>query len=65
VLRATAPLAVARLGDLILDRHIGKWTTARGDRAFAWLQRAHWALLAVSVITICCAVAGSHGWSVF
>jgi hypothetical protein len=29
------------------------------------LNRAHWVLLALSLVTICGAVAGSHGWSVF
>ena len=33
--------------------------------AFAWLHRAHWVLLALSVVTILGAVAGSQGWSIF
>lgn len=49
----------------ILDRRLHRWTTTRPDRFFAWLQRAHWVLLALSLVTICGAVAGSHGWSVF
>ena len=48
-----------------LDRHIRRWASARPDRTFAWLQIAHWALLAVSLVTVCGAVAGSHGWSAF
>ena len=32
---------------------------------FAWMQRAHWVLLVLSVITVVGAVAGSHGWTIF
>ncbi len=49
----------------VLDRRIRSWATARPERTFAWLEIAHWALLAVSLVTICGAVAGSHGWSGF
>jgi hypothetical protein len=49
----------------VLDRRIRRWASARPERTFAWLQIAHWALLAVSLVTICGAVAGSHGWSPF
>lgn len=48
---------------LILDR----WLEARARRApestFALLQRLHWVLLALSLVTIVGAVAGSHGLS--
>ena len=50
---------------LILHRHFIRWATARPQVAFAWLHRAHWVLLVLSVITILGAVAGSQGWSVF
>jgi uncharacterized membrane protein len=50
---------------LILHRHLRRWTAARPEVAFAWLHRAHRALLAVSVVTILGAVAGSQGWSIF
>ena len=33
------------------------------DGTFSIIARMHWVLLAVSVITIAGAVAGSHGWS--
>jgi hypothetical protein len=49
----------------ILNRHFGRWATARPQIAFAWLHRAHWALLLLSLVTIVGAVAGSQGWSVF
>ncbi len=49
----------------ILDRHFRHWATARPDVAFAWLHRAHWLLLALSVVTILGAVTGSQGWSIF
>jgi uncharacterized membrane protein len=49
----------------ILHRHFRHWATARPKVAFAWLHRAHWLLLALSVVTILGAVAGSQGWSIF
>src|SRR5665213_1836296 len=49
----------------ILRRHFHRWATARPEIAFAWLHRAHWLLLALSVVTILGAVAGSQGWSIF
>jgi len=49
----------------ILNRRLHRWATVRPGAAFAWLQGAHWILLALSVVTILGAVAGSHGWSIF
>jgi uncharacterized membrane protein len=49
---------------LILHRYFKSWANARPDAAFAWLQRAHWVFLVLSLITIFGAVAGSHGWSI-
>lgn len=50
---------------LVLDR----WFKARARRApestFARLQRFHWVLLMLSLITIFGAVAGSHGLALF
>lgn len=44
-----------------------RWFQARAQRdpdgTLAIIVRLHWLLLAVSVITIAGAVAGSHGWS--
>jgi uncharacterized membrane protein len=48
---------------------LGRWFAARARRApestFAWLQRLHWVLLVLSLVTIVGAVAGSHGLSLF
>jgi hypothetical protein len=49
----------------ILHRHFRKWATAHPEVAFSWLNRAHGVLLALSVVTILGAVAGSQGWSIF
>ena len=48
---------------LVLDRWFHERATAAPDDAFTWLQRAHWLLLAISLITILAAVAGSQGVS--
>lgn len=49
----------------ILDHRLRQWATTRPDRSFAWLQTAHWVLLALSLVTVGGAVAGSQGWSPF
>ena len=49
----------------VLHRHFDRWARARSKLAFAWLQRAHWLLVVLSLVTILGAVAGSHGWSPF
>jgi hypothetical protein len=49
----------------ILHRRLRLWATVRPAATFAWLHRAHWVLLILSVITIFGAVAGSQGWSIF
>ena len=49
----------------ILHRHLRRWASAKQDVTFAWLHRAHWVLVVLSVITILGAVAGSQGWSIF
>jgi uncharacterized membrane protein len=48
----------------VLHRRFRRWARAEPQRAFAWLQRAHWLLLGLSVVTILGAVAGSQGWSI-
>jgi uncharacterized membrane protein len=48
----------------LLHRRFHRWATAHPVVAFAWLHRAHRVLLALSMVTILGAVAGSHGWSV-
>jgi|SRR5579872_2443982 len=37
----------------------------RSGQALKWLQRGHWLLLALSVLTVFGAVAGSQGWAMF
>jgi uncharacterized membrane protein len=49
----------------ILHRHFNKLAVTRPDAALARLQRAHWVLLVLSVVTILAAVAGSQGLSMF
>jgi uncharacterized membrane protein len=43
-----------------------RWFRLRAERApeqtFALIQRLHWFLLAISLVAIAGAVAGSHGW---
>ena len=48
---------------LLLHRRFHARATAQPDAAFALLQRAHWLLLALSLITILGGVAGSQGLS--
>jgi uncharacterized membrane protein len=57
VLFVAEPLVVHRLFDRLAVTHPAE--------AFAWLHRAHWVLLVLSLVTIFGAVAGSHGWSIF
>jgi uncharacterized membrane protein len=57
----TAVLFVAE--PLVLHRWFLARATAAPDAAFAMLQRGHWLLLALSLITILGAVAGSQGLS--
>lgn len=49
----------------VLHRRLRVWATTHPRRTFAWLHRAHWILLGLSVLTILGAVAGSQGWSIF
>jgi uncharacterized membrane protein len=49
----------------IVARHFHTWATKAPREAFKWLHWGHVVLLALSLITILGAVAGSQGWSVF
>lgn len=49
----------------ILHRYFRRWAVEDPDAAFLRLQRVHWVLLILSLITIFGAVCGSQGWSVF
>ena len=46
---------------LFLHRQFERLAHADPDRAFTWLHRVHWVLLALSYFTIASAVAGIHG----
>jgi len=48
---------------LVSRRARGVPTSGRSANRLAWLQWAHWALLALSLVTVAGAVAGSQGWS--
>lgn len=50
---------------LIPRRRFERWATIRPDAAFGLVQRFHWLLLILSLVTIFGAVAGAHGWSIF
>jgi len=50
---------------LVLHRRFPGWAKAQPTIAFAWLQRGHWLLLTLSLVTVLGAVAGSQGWSMF
>ena len=49
----------------ILRRYLPRWAILRPEATLAWLHRVHWVLLALSVVTVLGAVAGSHGSSIF
>ena len=57
VLFAAEPFFVAR--------YFHKWAANSPRNAFKWLHWGHLVLLALSLITIFGAVAGSQGWSMF
>lgn len=58
-------LALFVIEPFVLHRRLHRLAAADPDRFFARLQRAHWVLLALSLVTIFGAVAGSQGWSIF
>lgn len=46
----------------ILHKLFKKYALKNPDKTYRFIQRAHWVLLIISLITIFGAVAGSHGW---
>ncbi len=50
------------LEPFILHRLFKKYATENPEKTFRIMQRMHWILLLLSLITIAGAVAGSHGW---
>jgi uncharacterized membrane protein len=49
----------------VVHRIFDRWAAEKPQIALAWLQRAHWGLLLLSLVTIAGAVVGSQGWSLF
>lgn len=49
----------------ILDRRVERWAVRRPAAIFTWLTSVHYLLLALSLVTIFGAVAGSRGWLIF
>ena len=49
----------------VLHRLFKKYAENNPEKTFGFVQRAHWVLLILSLITIFGAVAGSHGWFLF
>lgn len=50
---------------LVLPRYFRPWARRDPDRAFATLHHVHALLLALALVTVFGAVAGSHGWLLF
>ncbi len=50
------------LEPLLLRRLFLHHAAANPQRVFSWIQRMHWVLLLLSLLTVAGAVAGSHGW---
>lgn len=50
------------LEPLVLHRLFKKYAQKNPDKTFAFMHRAHWVLLLLSMITIIGSVAGVHGW---
>lgn len=50
---------------LALRRQRMRPNAGRPAAALNWLQRGHWLLLMLSIITVLGAVAGSQGWAIF
>lgn len=53
------------LEPLILHRRLAAWGRRDPGAALTALQRGHWILLILSLVTVFGAVAGSQGWSPF
>jgi hypothetical protein len=50
------------LEPLVLRRLFFRYGETHPERTFALIQRMHWVLLTLSLLTLAGAVAGSHGW---
>lgn len=47
---------------LFLHRWFGQGAARAPERTFRLIERMHWLLLALSLLTVAGAVSGSHGW---
>lgn len=50
------------LEPLVLHRHLRRLALRNPEAAFTMVQRLHWFLLVMSLLTIAGAVSGAHGW---
>ncbi len=50
------------LEPLVLRKLFLRKAVEQPERTFAFMQRMHWVLLILSMVTIAGSVAGSHGW---
>lgn len=50
------------LEPLVLDRWFRSRAAKHPEATFAWIERMHWILLTLSLVTVLGAVAGSHGF---
>lgn len=50
------------LEPFVLHKKFKKMALQNPEKTFSFMQRAHWVLLTISLITVLGAVAGSHGW---
>ncbi|MCP4289987.1 MAG: hypothetical protein GY792_37165 [Gammaproteobacteria bacterium] len=50
------------LEPLVLRKHFLRRAAIYPEQVFRWIQRMHWVLLLLSLVTVAGAVAGSHGW---
>ena len=62
VLWAIFMLMLFVLEPLWLHRWFERSAKRHPERTFALIQRLHWLLLVISLLTVAGAVAGSHGW---
>ena len=53
------------LEPLVLHKLYRKYTKENPDKTFEFINKFHWVLLLLSLITIAGVVAGSHGWLLF
>ena len=58
-------LVLLVLEPLVLHRRLHERAQRDPKGTLAFIQRAHWLLLGISLLTLAGAVAGSHGWAWF